>query len=237
MARLHKRDAHDFPRTRRNPNPVRPRKLDARDYERAMRQAYLDPMFRRLRKRLATAEGATQAYHATDGVVGELLAQPRAGIPTAEIQRALNRMRGYHRKRVVETFRAALGVDIRPVLLETPVDLFMVRALDEQTDLIKTIPTRMHDGLRRRLKDALDEAPFDQQLLTKVVREEYDVSGYNLRRIVRDNSNKTIGRLTQIRQTQLGVAQYQWLTSQDEAVRPTHVELSGKLFSWAEPAL
>ena len=233
--RLQQRDAHGPTRTRRQPNPVRPRKQDARDYERAMRRTYLNPMFRQLRKRLATAEGATQAYHAMDEVVGDIIAQPRAGVPTAEIQRALNRMRGYHRKRVIETFRAALGVDIRPVLAEVPVNLFMARALDEQVDLIKTIPTRMHDGLRRRLRDALEEAPFDQKFVTDIVRDEYKVSGFNLRRIVRDNGNKTIGRLTQIRQTQLGVDQFQWLTSQDEAVRPEHVARSGIAYYWSAP--
>ena len=77
--------------------------------------------------------------------------------------------------------------------------------------------------------------PFDQELLTKVIRKTYRSSGYNLRRIVRDQTNKTIGQLTHLRQQQVGIQSYQWLTSQDERVRPSHVRNSGLIFDWAKP--
>ena len=219
----------------RNPRPIRPRVKDAREYEQALRRTYLDPMFRRLRKALATAEAANQAFHAMDQVVGAILAEPAHGVPTAEIQRALNRMKGYHRGQVIKTFRAALGVDISLLLVEPEIAAFMQGRINENVDLIKTIPTRMHASLKAKLEKELQAAAFDQQRLTALFRDQYRSSGYNLRRIVRDQNSKTIAGLTEVRQGQLGIASYQWQTSQDERVRPTHVANSGRRFDWSAP--
>ena len=219
----------------RNPNPVRPRVKDARDYERSLRRTYLVPMFRRLTERMAQATGATQAFHAMNGFVTAMQALPKSGVPVAEIQKALDRMEGYHRKRVIKTFKAALGVDIRPFLTHPEIAAFMTRKVSENVDLIKTIAPRLHEGLKARLQKELAEAPFDQQRLTKLMREEYKSSGYNLRRIVRDQNSKTIAGLTESRQGQLGISQYQWVSSQDSRVRPTHVANSGLIFDWSNP--
>ena len=219
----------------RNPNPVRPRVKDSKDYERALRRSYLVPMFRRLAERMAQATGATQAFHAMNGFVMAMQALPKSGVPVAEIQKALDSMEGYHRKRVIQTFKAALGVDIRPFLTHPEIAAFMARKVSENVDLIKTIAPRMHESLKARLQKELAEEPFDQQRLTKLVRDEFKSSGYNLKRIVRDQNSKTIAGLTEARQGQLGIEQYQRLTAQDERVRPSHAALSGMIFSWSDP--
>ena len=46
---------------------------------------------------------------------------------------------------------------------------------------------------------------------------------------------KSIGRLTEIRQRQLGVAGYRWSTSLDERVRDTHAANEGLFFRWDDP--
>ena len=219
----------------RNPNPVRPRVKDARAYERALRRTYLAPMFRRLMERMAQATGATQAFHSMNGFVEAMQALPKSGVPIAEIQKALNRMEGYHRKRIITTFKAALGVDIRPFLTHPEIAAFMSRKISENVDLVKTIAPRMHESLKASLQKELAEAPFDQQRLTKLVRSEYKSTAARAKVIVRDQTSKTIGGLAEIRQGQLGISQYQWLTSQDSRVRPTHVANSGMIFSWGDP--
>ena len=219
----------------RSPAPIRPRRADERAYETALRRTYLNPMFIDLRRRLAGAEAANQAWRAMDDFVERMTAQPKAGVPVHEIQAALDRMKGYHRKRVIDSFRAALALDIRGILTEPEISIFMAQKLSDNVDLIKTIPTRMHAALKARLERELRAAPFDQQVLTRVVRTEYGSSGYNLRRIVRDQTSKTIAGLTEVRQRQLGVDGYEWLTSQDERVRATHVANSGRFFLWSKP--
>lgn len=55
--------------------------------------------------------------------------------------------------------------------------------------------------------------------------------------IGRDQVSKFNGRLTQMRQTNVGVSYYIWQDSGDERVRPAHRANDGKKFSWASPPI
>ena len=223
------------PRKPRNPAPIRPRLKDARAYEQALRQSFLDPFFARLKQQLAGAAAADQALRTIQNVVGRMLAQPRAGIPLLEIQKALNRLNGYHKQRLVDTFRRALGVDISSVLADSAIRSVMDQAITDNVAMISTIPQRAQAGLTTRLQQQLQTRPFDQQMMTQTLTTQYAVSGWDVRRIARDQTSKTIGRLTQTRHAQLGIDSYQWLTSQDNAVRVTHQMVSGRIFHWSKP--
>ena len=178
---------------------------------------------------------ASQAYRAMDDVVEKMAARPQQGIPVELIQRELRRMEGWHRARVIASFRAALGVDVRPLLSSPAVNAFMTQKVGENIDLVKTIPGRFRDGLKAKLEKELREAPFDQERLTKLLREEYKMGGYNVRRLCRDQTSKLTSQLTELRHGQLGITGYVWRTSADERVRPTHAANEGQTFEWANP--
>jgi SPP1 gp7 family putative phage head morphogenesis protein len=55
--------------------------------------------------------------------------------------------------------------------------------------------------------------------------------------IARDQVNKWNGQLTQLRQTEVGIAEYFWRTSKDERVRPSHKAMDGKLCRWDNQSL
>lgn len=221
----------------RKPGPVRPRRKDERDYERELRAMLNDVLFLPAEQRLAAVEAVRQAYDVLDEIVEPLDADPADWLDVAVIQRNLDTLKGYHKARLIQTFRSALGVDIRPVLTEPQIRTFMAQKVADNVDLIKTIPRRFHASLRERLEQELVDAPFDKQRLTQLLQKEFKSSGYNLRRIARDQTSKTIGGLTEIRHRQLGIEGYEWVTSQDERVRPTHVANSGQMFSWASPPI
>lgn len=216
----------------RNPTPIHPRRKLEKEYERMLRREVLDPLFVSLRTGLADAVAVAQVYRAAEQAVA---AAAERGVPIALIRAALERIKGYHDNRLYSTFRTALGVDVRPVLLEPPVASFMKRKVEENVWLISTIPPRMHDSLIQRIDKLQEVAPFDRQALQTVLRSEYKSTGYNLRRITRDQNNKMIGNLTKIRQQQLRIEGYQWSTSQDERVRPTHAAKDGSFFRWDNP--
>lgn len=216
----------------RNPRPVRARRAHERDYERELRREILDPLFRGLRAGLAEATAITQVYRAVDDAVEAAAVR---GVPIDFIREHFDKVRGYHRRRLIETFQAALGVDISFLLTRPEVMTFIDRKIVENVALIKTIPERMHASLVEHLQREFRDAPFDRQKLTKILSEEYGSSGYNLRRLARDQTTKTIGNLTEIRQRQLGIQGYRWGTSADEVVRPTHRENGGKMFRWDQP--
>ena len=221
--------------SRHRPTPIKPRIKDEKAYRRAINKAYVAPMLNGLRDKLAQAVAASQAYKITNDYFAGGLAQPVRDVPVGLIQQWLDRVRGYHKSRLIRTFRSALGVDISPVLTEPEIDVFMRATLAENVALIKTIPPRAHASLIARMEKMLADKPFDQNLLMQTLHDEYKSTGYNLRRITRDQTSKAIGNLTEIRQRQMGVAQYQWLTSQDERVRPSHRDLSDQVFAWDDP--
>ena len=218
-----------------NPRAITPRVKDARAYNAALRQSYLVPYQQRLAGRLATAESVTQVYRANDAVLAELEAMPRAGIPTEVIQQNLEQVRNYNRAKLFDTFRRSIGVDVRPFLQEGPIGSFMEQRVADNVGLVKTIPRRFHDKLRTRVGETFAASPFDQQALSQVLRQEFKSSGYNLRRLTRDQSQKLNSQLTEVRHKQLGVEEYVWRTSEDEVVRPTHAQNNGKTFAYTNP--
>ena len=211
--------------------PVRPRRKDERKFERRLRRRVSEPLFRSLRSGLAEAAALAQAFAILDG-----RPPPNLGsIPEEEARMHFVRVNGYHRTRLIQTFRAALGVDISRLLQEGPVRQAMEARIAENVGLIKTIPQTLHDDLRKRLSRELTEAAFDRQRLSKLLNTQFKSTGYNLRRLTRDQTTKAIGQFTEIRQRQIGVEEYRWLTSQDERVRPEHVANSGMVFRWDTP--
>lgn len=222
---------------RRNPAPVHPLKKDSRRYNRIMRREVLDPLFLRLRRRLANVAAADQAYRVMGDVFQGATAAAVWEVPTQLIQEYLDSLQTYHRAAVISSFRRSLGIDIRPVLREAPIATFMQARVAENVALIKTIPPRAHQGLTRRLERLLQTQPFDRDAMMKMVQRQYSVSGWNLRRITRDQSEKQIGQLTRIRQEQLGIRQYRWLTAADERVRSNHAALHGTIQNWNSPPM
>ena len=217
----------------RRVNPVGPRRLDERAYEQALRQIILAPLMRSLRRGLSEAAAAGQAFDALRGVVGDHDRMER--LVAREVAAHAARLDGYHRRRLIQTFRAALGVDIRPVLSDTAIQPLMDAWRRENVRLIRTVPQRMQDGLYRRMTQTFASQPFDQKSLSRIVATEGRVSGYNLRRITRDQTSKAIGQLTQARHRQIGIEEYTWRTAQDERVRDTHSALDGTLQRWDTP--
>ena len=122
---------------------------------------------------------------------------------------ALARVNLYNRHRLFQTFRKALSVDIRPFLTDAAVQAHMTEAITTNVNLIKTIPPRFHESLRERIGKEFADAPFDQQRLRKMLAQEYKSSGYNLRRLTRDQTQKLNANLSQMRQQQAGVEQYE----------------------------
>ncbi len=215
--------------------PVKALKKDSSSYEKLIRKQMLVPFYVDLRKGLAQASAAAQALAYADQVAKKYTAMQVAGIPIEEIQRELDRIEGQHRDRVKRTFRTALGVDIGPYISKASVRGYMERRVSQNVDLIKTIPTTAHDNLKKDILKTFTDKPFDQRELMGLLQNNYKSSGYNVRRLTRDQNSKMIGQLNQLRQQEIGVARYRWLTADDQRVRPTHQANNGRMFRWDSP--
>ena len=216
----------------REPNPVNPRRLDERLYGKSLRRAVIAPLMAQLRSGLSEASTASLALEVIDGVFRRWRT---GGLVDKEVMAHSGRLSGYHKRRLIQTFRAALGVDIGPVLSDAAIEPLMTAWRRENISLIQTIPERFNESLHRRVGETFAKRPFDQQALSKVLNREFKVSGSNLRRLTRDQISKAIGQLTQARHGQLGISEYTWRTAQDERVRPTHQVLEGTPQRWDSP--
>ena len=216
------------------PTPIKPvqsPRAAERAYERALRHRVLNPLFRQLRAGLAEAYGAAQLIAALDG-----MPPPNLGtIPEDLAEEHLAKLAGYHRDKLIQTFRTALGIDIRPVLQEAAIRPVLAERMRDNVRLITSIPQRVNDLLHDSIRDTFEGQPFDQQALARVLQNGYRTVGYQTRRIARDQTTKTIGQLTEARHRQIGIQEYIWRTSQDERVRPTHASLDGTPQRWDRP--
>ena len=210
-------------------------KRDAAIYEAKLRRLILRPLFRQMRA------GLTEAYSAA-----ELLQQLsrnaytppfKRDLVAGEVATFMQYLSGKHRQQLIDTFRRALGVDIRSILTAPQVQAWMSQKVQENVALIKTIPPRAHAGLAGKIQAQLQTQPFDQAMLQDVLKKQYGSTGYDLRRLTRDQTGKSIGQLTQIRHQQAGIKEYLWRTSRDDRVRPLHWAYESKRFSYARPPI
>ena len=241
---------------RRAPKPVGIPKQAPTDYERALRRELVDPVIKRMRAALREFASASEVGLTPDleAVRLRLEASFRAGageldsVATRLAQGHVGRIAVWHRRRFLATMRE-FGLDLRAAMREPEVIAALNARVRDNVQLVRTIPQRMHASLERRLTRLVsgeqratglaglyrNEQRFDPKPLEKLLRAEYRSTGYNLRRLTRDQTTKQIGQLTQIRQTQSGFTRYRWITAGDSRVRESHEANDGQLFAWSDP--
>jgi SPP1 gp7 family putative phage head morphogenesis protein len=97
-------------------------------------------------------------------------------------------------------------------------------------DAIKNVSTMAYQGFQsgRRAEDISDD-------ILKYVDPRVGNVRARANLIARDQISKLNGQLTELRQSDLGINRYRWRTTGDDAVRPSHQALDGKIFSWDDP--
>ena len=216
-----------------DPQPVRTRRMDENEYMRVLKTAFADPMMTEIAAGVGEAASASTALERLDGIDWAKWQDDDLFVESVRLQS--ERLQTYHKDRLVQTFRTALSVDIRGALTEPDIESFMTVWQEDNVRLVKTIPERLHNDLLSQMRTTFAERPFDRAALESVLRTEFKSSGYNLRRLTRDQTKKGIMGLTQARHRQLGIVEYRWATQRDERVRPTHATKDAQIYRWDTP--
>ena len=116
-----------------NPRPIFPTKRDALIYEAKIRRLILRPLFRNMRA------GLTETYSAAH-ILWQLSQQAFAppfnsGVVAGEVATFMQYLSNKHRKQLIASFRRALGVDIRPILTDPQVQVWMSAKIRENVAL------------------------------------------------------------------------------------------------------
>lgn len=100
--------------------------------------------------------------------------------------------------------------------------------------LIKSIGQEAVGRVAKKLREAEDKG-WHRDRLRKEIQAVADVSRSKADLLARDQVLKLNGQITEERQTQAGIEEYQWSTSSDERVRPMHDDLDGTIQQWDDP--
>ena len=102
------------------------------------------------------------------------------------------------------------------------------------TDLIKTLPTKLYGDLEGIIRRGVTNGASVKQIASQI-KAQYGVTDYRAKLIAQDQTLKLNADLTKYRLQSVGVDRFVWRSVQDSRVRPEHVELNGKEFAWKSP--
>jgi SPP1 gp7 family putative phage head morphogenesis protein len=100
--------------------------------------------------------------------------------------------------------------------------------------LVKSIGTQYHGQLETIIRNGVFNGSSVKQVSDQI-QKQFGVTKNRATLIATDQILSANARVTQIRAESIGVEQYEWATVGDSRVRPDHVELNGKVFSWDKP--
>ena len=218
-----------------NRGVIRALKKQERAYRKVLREVVDTPVLAGFAQGLADASELAVAIE-----TGIVSAQSRVlkGLDTggAElVDEFFIRLSAEHKELFIKKFTSMVSVDVRDLLRSGPIAQALEPRIQDNVNLIRLIAKEHLPKVGEAVKQALKDQPFDRNHLRKYFQSEWGYKDYPLRRIARDQVNKSIGQFNEIRQTQLGIEQYEWLAVGDNRTRPEHQRNSGQTFYWNDP--
>lgn len=128
----------------------------------------------------------------------------------------------------------ATGIDLSSMMSSEDLAETVAEAIAANVALIKSLPTQHLEQVEKIVLNGLQTGQRAESMVEAI----QELGAKNQKRaalIARDQMGKITSRLTQVRQTKMGITHYYWSTSQDERVRHEHVTRNGKLFAWGDP--
>ncbi len=146
--------------------------------------------------------------------------------------RFATRTSDFNKGQVDGQFSSVLGI---PVLrqekwLRPKIEAFVFN----NVGLIKDITDKAARDLQVMIM-ARVEAGDSVRALEKAIQKKLDTTKSRARFIARDQVSSLNGKLTELRQTEAGVEEYIWRSTNDGADRPSHLANNGKRFRWDDP--
>lgn len=157
-------------------------------------------------------------------------------VPAARIAQAAgnagNRIASHVRAEVDGQIKQVVGIDVfgGDQGLTDHVNTFVRQQLVQVQALTSATLNKVHAAVFDGLRQGLRAEPLAAKL-----RQEVGLSKTRATIIANDQVGKLNGELTRLRQTNLGISRYKWITARDELVRPGHRALDGTVQSWASP--
>lgn len=105
---------------------------------------------------------------------------------------------------------------------------------NQNSQLIKSLEESELDRVAGIVERGLQQGERFEKI-SKEMQKSFGITHRRAKLIARDQTTKLNASLTKLRQQELGVDEYEWQTSGDERVRPSHRANDGKRFKWSQP--
>jgi SPP1 gp7 family putative phage head morphogenesis protein len=138
-----------------------------------------------------------------------------------------------------------MGAELRLEIMGAPVGETMQQLLGEQVDLITSLPIdaaqRVHEKTIEAITMGGRYAEQTAEIEEALAEAHPEATGKWLRNratlIARTETARTASKLVEARAIHIGAEQYQWVTSGDWKVRPSHKALNRTIHAWDDPPL
>jgi SPP1 gp7 family putative phage head morphogenesis protein len=125
----------------------------------------------------------------------------------------------------------SMGIDVAALFSKSILGPTVDDFIQSNTDLIKSLAGDYVDRTASTLSAMQGARASD---ISNALQYALDVTESHADLIAIDQTLKLNSNLTELRQTQVGVTEYVWMTAHDERVRPDHQALDGTRHAWAD---
>lgn len=119
--------------------------------------------------------------------------------------------------------------------LRGPVGVRLQELVRENAQLISSITAELRESINREVASLQEQGYRPSTVAEHIRRRVPELAHSRAALIARTEVSKAATALSQARSEDLGIAWYQWATSRDQRVRPSHRIMDKVLVRWADP--
>ena len=165
-----------------------------------------------------------------------------AAPPVEAVHELAALVRDFATRSVTNQLLTVVAIDVLPTLGQA--SHLLGKWATDQVALIKSLDARYFDEIREAVVTTITEGQ-STRTLSQAIQERYGVARSRADLIATDQVGTLNGKITEERQTKLGIEEYTWSNSGDVRVRPLHRNpgdsgaaagaLGGTVRRWSEP--
>jgi SPP1 gp7 family putative phage head morphogenesis protein len=133
-----------------------------------------------------------------------------------------------------QAYAKKMGKELSKELFESEIGLTTMALVNEQVNLIKSIPIEAGERAQKLALEGLAGGRRADEIASELMKTT-EVTESRAKLIARTETARANTALNLARSTSVGSTQYVWRTSGDADVRPSHRKMNGKVFEWNDP--
>lgn len=110
------------------------------------------------------------------------------------------------------------------------------QSITENVNLIKAIVDKHSKNLEKAVYEGIRTGSNFDIIIKEVEKQSNNGKAY-AEFVARDQVAKAYADIAKEKQTNSGITKYEWVATEDDRTRPSHLELDEKIFSWDRPPM